>query len=234
MNKAIILGVFSLWIQRVNSINASPHPHTYTQPDGTAITVVGHGDESSHWESDLQAFTILEDDKGYIVYAEETAEGKLIPSSERVGKPHPKTMKKDLQDHGPHDCSREVCGGLEAQIMAHEKMPLDDLGERRRRLLENDPGPKVHGRRAVATTGTLKNLVVLLRFNDHHSRNLPSVADIEVLMNSNDPHPILAPTGSLKGVFLENSYGQLSIESTVMPWLLMPRTEAYYADGVSG
>jgi hypothetical protein len=102
--------------------------------------------------------------------------------------------------------------------------------------LENDPGPDVHGRRTVATTGTLKNLVVLLYFNDHHEvkRNVPSVEDIKVLMNSDEPDDDLCPTGSLKGVYRENSYGQLTIESTVTEWFVTEKSEKWYADGVSG
>jgi hypothetical protein len=233
----MILGLSLLWLPFANAINASPHPHTYFQPDGTTIAVVGHGNQNNNRESDVKGYTVLHDDQGYVVYAEETPEGGLVPSSKRVGQSNPKGMNKNLQGRGPRDCSRKVCGGLEAQKSARSKMPRGGIGKRpRRHLLEEDPGPEVHGRRTVSTKGTLKNLVVLLKFKNHQTqgRVVPSEADIEVLMNSDDPHEILAPTGSLKGVYLENSYGQLTIESTVMPWFVTPRGEGYYADGESG
>ena len=52
-------------------------------------------------------------------------------------------------------------------------------------------------------------------------------------MNHEGPHD-LCPTGSVRDVFLENSYGALQIESTVTDWILLNETEAYYSNGVSG
>jgi M6 family metalloprotease-like protein len=53
-------------------------------------------------------------------------------------------------------------------------------------------------------------------------------------MNSEEAHPTLAPTGSLKMVYWENSYGQLTIESTVTDWVQVRNHESYYAAGTSG
>lgn len=81
--------------------------------------------------------------------------------------------------------------------------------------------------------GTLLNLVVPIMFADHTHRTVPSTADIDILMNHNGPHE-LCWTGSVKDAFLENSYGQLTIDSHVTEWILLPRSQAYYADGNSG
>ena len=89
-------------------------------------------------------------------------------------------------------------------------------------------------RRATSTIGTLKNLVILIRFPDHSSRRLPSVDDVDVLMNNEEIDNVLAPTGSLKMKYWENSYGQLTIESTVNEWIQVSKSEAFYADGLSG
>ena len=53
-------------------------------------------------------------------------------------------------------------------------------------------------------------------------------------MNSENNDPVLAPTGSLKMVYLENSYGQLTIESEVTDWINVSNSEIYYANGRSG
>jgi len=82
--------------------------------------------------------------------------------------------------------------------------------------------------------GTLKNLVVLIRFQDHEDRELPSREDVAVLMNSDTANEELAPTGSLKMLYRESSHGQLTIESEITEWILLDNTEAYYADGQSG
>ena len=86
--------------------------------------------------------------------------------------------------------------------------------------------------------GSVENLVLLLRFSNHgpagQNRTLPSAANVTTIMNAVGGDPILAPTGSVRDHYLENSYGQFTIDSTVVGWLDMPNTEVYYADGDSG
>ena len=84
------------------------------------------------------------------------------------------------------------------------------------------------------SSGTLKNLVVLIRFSDHTQRELPTPQDINILMNKEGGDPSLAPTGSIRDFFLQSSYGQFNVLSTVRPWLTLPNTEKYYADDSSG
>lgn len=96
--------------------------------------------------------------------------------------------------------------------------------------------PEEHHRR-VATSksiGTLKNLVILMKFKDHKNRILPSKEDIMVLMNSDEVDEELAPTGSLKMLYRDYSYGKLTIESEVTDWIILDNTEEYYADGQAG
>ncbi|MHC4067654.1 MAG: M6 family metalloprotease domain-containing protein, partial [Planctomycetota bacterium] len=44
----------------------------------------------------------------------------------------------------------------------------------------------------------------------------------------------LAPTGSLRDVYLENSYGAMELNSTIAPWATVSNSEQYYANGASG
>lgn len=78
---------------------------------------------------------------------------------------------------------------------------------------------------SLPTTGVIKNLVVLLQFNDHKKelRDLPHQEEIEYLMES------------LTSVYLENSLGKLKIESTVVPeWYTTTYNETWYAEEKSG
>lgn len=98
-------------------------------------------------------------------------------------------------------------------------------------------GTKEDGRRLALPppkVGIIKNLVVPIRFADHKTRTLPSVADLDVLMNSKTPHVTLAKTGSVWSVFDESSYGMLSLESTVVDWVDTKFTEAQVGAGKSG
>jgi hypothetical protein len=98
---------------------------------------------------------------------------------------------------------------------------------------DSNSGGGDHPQRHLRTRGTLRNLVILLRFANHENRTLPSPQDVDILMNHGGPHD-LCPTGSVRDVFLENSYGALQIESTVTDWIPLNETEAYYSNGVSG
>lgn len=87
---------------------------------------------------------------------------------------------------------------------------------------------------AVPPSGDIRNLVVMIRFADHAGRGVPSENDLNILFNAAGGDPQLAPTGSVRDVYLENSYGQMRLNSTIAAWVTVSGTESYYANGVSG
>jgi M6 family metalloprotease-like protein len=98
-----------------------------------------------------------------------------------------------------------------------------------RRSLEN---PLI---RKKLTRGTLKQLVVLIRFADHINRTLPEPNEYDIMLNQRGGDSVLAPSGSVRDVFLEISYNQLSVESVVYNgWITLSKTEEYYADLAMG
>ena len=80
----------------------------------------------------------------------------------------------------------------------------------------------------------LKNLVILLKFADHKNRKVPTKGQISVLFNRIGGHKTLAPSGSIRDIYRSNSYNRLNVVSTIMPWITLPKTEAYYADNNYG
>jgi M6 family metalloprotease-like protein len=76
--------------------------------------------------------------------------------------------------------------------------------------------------------------VVLIQFSNHVGRALPSSSEIDVLFNAPGGDPVLAPTGSVRDVYLQNSYGQLVLDSDIGFWITVSGTEQYYANGVAG
>ena len=57
---------------------------------------------------------------------------------------------------------------------------------------------------------------------------------MDKIFNAVGGDPILAPTGSVRDLYLENSYNQLTINSTVTSWNDVSQTEQFYANGDSG
>ncbi|QDV43844.1 Immune inhibitor A precursor [Stieleria neptunia] len=207
---------------------ASPFPVEVTQPSGETIQLYIRGNEKLNWyESVPEArniqrggvlspadaalaatpgYTVMKDANGRYVYAQLDANSNWTPTDVAVG------------SEVPQDLTRRLIPPPEnVQRMIRSRLPEQNIPSR-----------------AAAPLGTVKNLVVLLRFADHANRNLPSKADYDQLFNAQSPVPNLAPTGSVKMFYQENSYGKLNLESTVVDWVTLPKTESYYANGQSG
>jgi M6 family metalloprotease-like protein len=198
---------------------AAPAAYVVHQPDGTPVGLRLRGDEWFHYEQDLRGFTVIRD-RGWFVYGRrDQATGRLVSSGVRAGIDNP--VARGLR---PGELPSQAARRAKARAMGH---PLAVAGT------SGSTGTAAPAS-APAGTGVLKNLVVLIRWADHTSRSLPSQSDVDVLMNAPGGDPLLAPTGSVRDVYLENSYGALSLQSTVAVWVTSNETEAYYAGGNSG
>jgi hypothetical protein len=49
-----LMAVASAWLPNTGAIEARPVPFTELQPDGTTVTLIGHGDEKEYWVTDLE------------------------------------------------------------------------------------------------------------------------------------------------------------------------------------
>lgn len=201
-------------------------------------------------------YTVVRDDKGHYVYATLSLDEKsLVSSGEKVGVASTKFSKKqkDLRPPVREHLSRAnddilLAGrpavtsvrkfGRRERCLKESKRGCDKrIGNRKRKKDISIVSDTVddHHRRTIETGHqTLKNLVILMKFEDHKDRPVPSKEDIEVLMNNEVAGDNRAPTGSLKMKYWENSYGMLTIESNVTDWILLDKPERYYANGESG
>jgi M6 family metalloprotease-like protein len=199
----------------VRGINASPEAWEFRQPNGKVIRLHVRGTEWQNWEEDDQEFTVLKDKNRY-VYADLDAQGKLTPTAFEVGTHDPVAagLRKRLK---PTPIDMTAASGISSAPSTTTSAPT----------LANSVIPP--------STGTLKNLVVLCIFSDHvQGVHTHPPLDYDILMNAVGGHPTLAPTGSVHDYFEEVSYGKLDLQSTVTVWVVLPHTEAYYANGTSG
>jgi len=200
-------------------INASPFAVELKQPDGTIIQLKVCGDEFANWFEDEKGFTVVRSGATY-VYARLAGDGRLTPTAHRVGAVDPATTGlpqrvKPLAAAVQNARLRMVAPSVRAPgatgVAAAEQGPV-----------------------AVSPVGTAKNLVVLCQFSDHDGTKIRSQADFDTLFNATGGHATIAPTGSVKDYFTEVSYGTLTLQSTVVAWVTLPHTEAYYANGSTG
>ncbi|KAG7359169.1 M6 family metalloprotease domain containing protein [Nitzschia inconspicua] len=201
---------------------------------------------------------------GSFFYAEDDGHGGLQPSGHLVfpnPDNHNRNLQQRHLRPSKRDCQGMICGDDDddqrntvgggggtkhrsdrrslrgKQIVKDSKTIVDEIiakSKHRFNMTNTSSSPLVdpNGRR-LRSIGTLRNLVVLIRWSDHQNRVLPSKENIDILMNHQGPHP-LCPTGSVRDVYLENSYGALDLQSTVTDWIPINNTESYFANGNSG
>lgn len=208
----IIFSLFFFVSSSVFAIPAAPFPYQELQPDGDVITLQSRGDEHFNWTEDANGYTVVKNN-GWFEYAEKAPSGYLVSNGMRVGKDNPRAR------------------GLQKRILPSQAV--------RAQSAKNSSSSSVSSADLrVPPLGIVKNLVVMIRFADHVGRNLPSVSDVNTLFNAVGGDAQLAPTGSVKDVYSENSYGQMMLDSYVNPgigdWITVSNTEAYYANGNSG
>ena len=212
LNKAlfVLTALVALTCQSLWAMPASPLPFDTHQPDGKKIHLHIRGDERFHWFEDTEGYTVVRDNGRY-AYGQLDSNGRLKPTDLTVGTDNPKAA------------------GLKKKI-------LPPVGLRRTLLPSLMSGESsVPPPEKVPPAGTVKNLVVLCMFADHTiATNARPSADYNVLFNQIGGDATLAPTGSVKDLYLENSYGAMTLQSTVTVWVTLPNTEAYYADNEDG
>jgi hypothetical protein len=226
---------------------ASPHPQELTNEDGTStglVRLVG-GPQAHHFET-VDGWPICSASNGQgnnsregnriqgrpgavkksWFYCDKSVEGDLVPKMDlQVGSSDPrqaglqKGLRKSVEE------LLKTCGDF-----CDRKGNGADRGLRNLRL----DATQEQAQRKLQ--GSLKNLVVIFKFSDHANRIVPSQDDISLLMNAGSPVAGICPTGSVKQVFLDNSNGDLAMDSTVAPWVTLDSqyTEEYCSDGASG
>jgi len=190
------------------AVPAFPGSFFEVQPDGTRVELRVRGDEHFNWTEDLSGYTVVSH-KGWFEYARLNPQGRLIPSGLKVGRNNPRSfgLKKGL---------------------------LPSVSQRAASSKKSGSASSASSAQAVQASGTVRNLVVLIQFSNHVGRALPTSSEIDVLFNAPGGDPQLAPTGSVRDVYLQNSYGQFELNSDITPWITVSGTESYYANGASG
>ncbi|HEY1083629.1 MAG TPA: M6 family metalloprotease domain-containing protein, partial [Prosthecobacter sp.] len=217
----VILACLFLVQPQVWSMSASPHPVQLTQPDGTMIMLRIRGDHDFNWFVDAGGYTVLLHNGAY-VYATLDASGWLAPTGILVGIGDPVAagLTPGIFPTPEKVAEFRETAGTHSPVPASKMRALTAAGE---------PPPS-----AITPVGTIKNLVILCKFSDHDDTKTRTREDFDVVFNSVGGSPTLAPTGSVKDYFTEASYGTVTLNSTVVAWVTLPNTEAYYGNGTHG
>jgi len=153
--------------------------------------------------------------------------------------PHPdfvdeyrRTRRRRLRES--HQEESFSAGQPNLQLLAPElceDLSYDDCRRLDRRFLDHAKKTKD----IMLETGTVKTLVICIKFSDHIDRRLPSQNDVDMLWNAKEGEAVdKVPTGSVSEFLRRNSYGKMNLIANVKDWIVTDQTEDYYSYNKSG
>ena len=228
----IFLFAITLSLQPIGSdaCSASPFPFRQQLPNNDLEEQILylHGDASYNYLTDINGFTVMRNEYGMLVYARRSnSSGSLMATDMVVGKVDPSKMNLTTHTRPAANIMKEACGRMCEYQNNEQEISLKTFSR----------GTRLSSFASSSASDIVvrKNLVLLIRFSNHASRELPSPSDIDILFNNVGQQPRIAPTGSVRDVFLTSSLGKLELDSIVYPeWIDLPEPEMYYAAGKSG
>ena len=186
---------------RAAAVPAYPGLITVKQPSGKTVSIYLRGDERNHWGETPDGYTLLRDGEGFWAFARATAEGGIEASALRY-------------DGSSRAAER---AGIRRGLRPSRSISQPEVQQ---------PGvqkaKKLQVSNSFPTKGQHKLLMLLINYND--TETLYTQADFQNVMNQEN----YAGTGSFRDYYLEQSFGQLDIETTVTPWVKLNGAKRYY------
>ena len=238
------------------AVPANPEPREVTQPDGTKIQVRLRGDEFFHWTESTNGYAVVKDTDNFWKYAQPAtnqAEFRAIKSA-RVGSSDPARLglrKRDLPDvkllRSLDEEKRRAMKGEPKELPAPKlntnasSVIPSPAGQSSAVQSTNTPPaetplPQLPVNIPAQGTKIIRNIVILACFADHWDSTAGTVQstngklDITTYSNlfnqvgyTND-----GAVGSVRDYYNEDSYGKLTVQSIIVPWVQLPQNEAYY------
>jgi len=197
-NTILLFALLFVSIHSLFAVPAVPWAVEKEQPDGTKISVFLKGDENINWMESEDGYTLMYDAQKYVVYAQTDGQGNLTPSNIRFGN----NTKPPANITKGLRYSKEQTNTL----MQIEEMTENALIQR-------------------ATTGNVKVLCVLAAFSNRAL--VKTKTEFDALMNQAG-YNIGGAKGSVKDYYIENSYGLMNIQVTVVGPVTVPQSVSYY------
>ena len=186
---------------RAAAVPAYPGLITVKQPSGKTVSIYLRGDEHNHWGETPDGYTLLRDGEGFWAFARATAEGGIEASA--------------LRYDGSSLAAEQA--GIRKGLRPSRNISQPEVQQ---------PGiqkaKKLQVSNSFPTKGKHKLLMLLINYND--TETLYTQADFQNVMNQEN----YAGTGSFRDYYLEQSFGQLDIETTVTPWVKLNGAKRYY------
>jgi len=214
------------------AVSAYPYPFTYTQPDGTQVTITLKGDEKAHWAETTDGYKLLNNGKDGWEYAIQNKDGDLQCS----GRLAREVSKRSLND-------KMLLSKTSKNIRFSQKQTsiLKSVWETQHNIIDNTSNSSIQKSIGTGNTSTIqkssgiskvfspvgnrKLVMILIGFTDQAFTK--TKADFEALMNQVG-YNLNGAAGSVKDYFLETSYNQFNVSTTVAGPYTAAHEMAYY------
>jgi M6 family metalloprotease-like protein len=204
---SILLGIVCLFFPgHTYAVIAKPDPVTYMQPDGSILTIIPRGDEIIHWAETTDGYTLLPDKNKTYVYAVRSTDGSLTFSA---------IAAHDPGQRGSAESAFLLSVGKKLFYSGSQIAEMKSLLKSSGSMYQPTTG-------GFPTTGVRAHLMILANFSN--TSTTYSQTNFTNLMNQASYNG----TGSFKDFYLEVSWGQLTVNSTVTIWVTLPHTHDYY------
>ena len=196
---------------RSNGVPAAPFPFDYQQPNGEVITIYIKGDGAVHWYQTEDGYTIMQDLKGTYYYTTSDKDGNLVITDLQVSSFKNRTSKEI-----------EFLNSIQPEF----RYSKEQIEKMKSGYLPYPKGAAKAG--SFPTSGTNKLLLILQDFPDA-AATYPR-QNFDNMMNVTDYNG----TGSFQQYYYANSYGQLTMVTTVVGWYTAANNHDYYCDACPG
>ncbi len=203
MRKCIFVLVMGLMCLIARAVPADPTPAQVTQPDGSKLTLVLHGDEFFNYLTTIDGYTVVKNNAGFYTYAQLKGD-QLIPS---------------------HFIARDENQRTDADRAAIANLPK---GLTSPAMVQNGKKMKEHRNNLIRGIGhgghmdysKFRGLIILINytdrnFNDYVPSNYNPVDFYEAMVNSHDYQGFTLPfgtkidaMGSVRDYYYDNSFHQ--------------------------
>ena len=201
MKNYLLLFVMGLVCLSAQAIPADPTPGQVSQPDGSKLTVVLHGDEFFNYLTTSDGYTVVKNDAGYYTYARMDG-NRLVPSN---------TIARDNRTAADNAYLASLPKGL----TSHEMVQRGKMMKNHRNNLIRGIGHGGH-----MDYSKFRGLIILVnytdrKFEDYVPSNYTPLDFYDAMINSHDYKGFTLPAGtkvdamgSVRDYYYDNSFQQ--------------------------
>lgn len=194
MKKSVLMIMMGLLCLVARAIPADPTPVKVTQPDGSTLTVVLHGDEFFHFTTTADGYTVVKNASGYYTYAQ--LDGERLVAGDRVARDEKQRTAADVS------ALALIPKGLTSPRMRQDGAQM---------LSRRNSAMRRVGAEGEMDYDNFKGLIILINYNDKKFSMSGANAFYDDMVNTHDytgytlNNRHVDMTGSVRDYFYDNS-----------------------------